>query len=178
MTEQPNIERRQATEWRLKARRFEGYAAVFNARASIGDFEETIAPAAFADTLRRNGDVLALVDHDPRRLLGRTKSGTLRLAEDARGLHFEVDLADTQLSNDMLALMTRGDIGGASFSFTMPPNGDKWEGRHRTLLNVNLIDVSIVQAFPAYPETTVMARSLNRHILPLVLVRRYMETIG
>jgi uncharacterized protein len=174
MTGQPTIERRQASEWRLAARRIEGYAAVFNSRATIADFEETVAPGAFTETLQRRGDVLALVDHDPRRLLGRTKSGTLRLAQDTRGLHFEVDLAETQLSSDMLALMARGDIGGASFAFTVPPKGDRWEGRNRTLLNVNLIDVSIVQSFPAYPETTVMARSLNKQILPLALARRYM----
>ena len=175
---QEPIERRQASEWRLKARRFEGYAAIFNSKATISDFEETVAAGAFADSLARKDDVLGLVDHDPRRLLGRTKSGTLRLAEDSRGLHFEVDLAETQLAADMLALMQRGDIGGASFAFTVPPKGDTWEGRHRTLRKVNLIDVSIVQAHPAYAQTSVSARSLNRQAMPLALVRRYMESIG
>ena len=50
--------------------------------------------------------------HDPSRLLARTKSGTLRLEEDSKGLRFELDLPDTTEGRDLLALAERGDIGG------------------------------------------------------------------
>src|SRR5690606_31412235 len=105
-----------AVEIRAKGRRLEGYAATFNNPADIGGrFVETIAPGAFATSLRAKGDILALVDHDPGRVLARTRSGTLRLAEDARGLAFDLDVPDTSAGRDVLALAERGDLGGMSF---------------------------------------------------------------
>lgn len=105
-------------ELRAKGRRLEGYAATFNTPTVIGEsFTEVIAPGAFAATLTANPDILALVDHDLTRLLGRTGASTLRLTEDSRGLAFEIDLPATQLGNDILALAERGDLGGMSFGF-------------------------------------------------------------
>ena len=46
-------------------------------------------------SLESSSDVLALVDHDPSRVLARTRSGNLRLAEDKRGLAFDLDVPDT-----------------------------------------------------------------------------------
>ena len=86
------MERRAAAiELRADGRRLEGYAAVFDERTAIADFTEAVARGAFSDTLKSGRDVLGLVDHDPHRLLGRTKNGTLRLAEDGRGLAFSID---------------------------------------------------------------------------------------
>src|SRR6266478_6813577 len=80
-------------EIRAKGRRLEGYAATFNTEARIADFVEIVAPGAFSKSLI--GDVLALADHDPSRMLARTKSGTLRLVEDSRGLQFDLDVPAT-----------------------------------------------------------------------------------
>ena len=82
------IEKRGYTlEIRTKGRRLEGYAATFGTPADIGGrFVETIAAGAFSQSLRSKKDVLALVDHDPGRVMARTRSGTLRLSEDSRGL--------------------------------------------------------------------------------------------
>lgn len=177
MTRAVDIERRASlVEVRAAGRRLEGYAAVFEQRTSIADFSETIARGAFTDALRSGRDVLALVDHDPQRLLGRTKNSTLRLAEDERGLAFSIDMPDTQLGRDMVAMAERGDLGGASFGFRVPKGGDAWEGRNRTLVKVDLIDVSAVIAFAAYPQTSVTARSRNEVHLPLALAKRFMET--
>jgi HK97 family phage prohead protease len=107
----------------------EGYAALFDTAARIADFEEIIRPGAFAESLRANGDILALADHDPRSVLARTKSGTLRLSEDSRGLAFDLDVPDTTTGRDMLALAERGDIGGASFGFTVPKEARAGAGR-------------------------------------------------
>jgi HK97 family phage prohead protease len=172
-----DIERRSAVELRVAGRKLVGYAAVFDKRTTIYDFTESIAAGAFKASLARGDDVVGLVDHDPGRLLARTRSGTLKLAEDGRGLSFELSLPDTQLGRDILALVERGDVGGASFGFTLPKGGDEWSGSDRTLRNVNLIDISVVNAWPAYPETSVSARSrgsLRR--LPLALAKRMVET--
>ena len=146
-----------ATEMRTKGRKLEGHAATFNTETRIGGaFTEVIAPGAFAGTLAARNDVLALVDHDPTRLLGRTRSGTLRLAEDSRGLAFEIDLPDTQEGRDVLALAERGDLGGMSFGFTAMD--EQRDGDRRELRAVVLHEISVVLAWPAYPDTLVQAR--------------------
>lgn len=59
----------------------------------------------------------ALYEHNYTQLLGRTKSGTLVLSEDDTGLRFELTPPNTQLGNDVLELVERGDISGMSFGF-------------------------------------------------------------
>lgn len=146
-----------SVELRAKGRKLEGYAATFNTQTRIADaWTETIAPGAFDASLTDRRDVLALVDHDPTRLLGRTRSGSLRLSEDIRGLAFEIDLPETQIGRDVLALAERGDLGGMSFGFTA--RDERRDGDSRTLLAVDLYEVSVVSSFPAYPDTLVQAR--------------------
>jgi HK97 family phage prohead protease len=146
-------------EIRAKGRRLEGYAAVFSTATDLGAFSETVEPGAFAESLRSRTDILGLVDHEPSRLLARTRSGTLRLAEDTRGLAFDLDLPKTSAGDDVLALAERGDLGGASFAFKPRPGGEAWEGRRRSLRAVELFEISIVTAWPAYAGTSVNARS-------------------
>mgnify|MGYP001794957043 CR=1 FL=1 len=152
-----SIEQRAFAEVRATGRRLEGYAATFGSEANLGAFTEIIAPGAFRTALA--GDVLAFLDHDPAKVLGRTRSGTLRLSEDARGLAFSLDVPDTQAGRDVLALAERGELGGMSFGFTVPTGGDQWDGERRTLNTVALKEVSVVQAWPAYPNTEVAVRS-------------------
>lgn len=145
-------------EIRTQGRKLEGYAATFGTDAIIGGrFTETIAPGAFATSLRDGNDVLALVDHDPSRVLARTRSGSLKLQEDSRGLAFEIQLPETQAGRDVLALAERRDLGGMSFGFTAideAMNGDR-----RELRSVQLHEISVVLAWPAYEGTSVDARS-------------------
>jgi len=153
------MEKRAAVEVRAEGRKLTGYAAVFGQEARIADFSETIAAGAFQRSLTGGADILALADHDPKRVLARTKSGTLRLSEDDKGLRFELDVPDTTVGRDILALAQRGDLGGMSFGFTVDPDGEEWNGDKRTLHNVKLHEVSVVQSFPAYDGTSVSARS-------------------
>lgn len=154
-----DMERRSFAEVRTAGRRIEGYAATFNSEANLGGFVETIAPGAFRGALA--GDVLAMLDHDAGKVLGRTRSGTLRLSEDHKGLWFSLDLPDTQAGRDVLALAERGDLGGMSFGFTVPKGGDVWQGKRRTLRSVALKEISIVSAWPAYPDTELALRALR-----------------
>jgi len=164
-----------AAEVRAKGRRLEGYAATFGTEARIMGFTEVIMPGAFADTLAAKPDVLALADHDAARVLGRTRSGTLRLAEDSRGLAFSLDIPDTSAGRDVLALAERGDLGGMSFSFT--PTDEHWTGDRRELRAVQLHEVSVVSAWPAYPDTLVVARSMPLLHPRVALRRRFLETL-
>ena len=154
-------ERRGAAEIRAVGRRLQGYAATFNTEARIGTFTETIRPGAFRRSLAAAGDVVALVDHDPSRLLARTGSGTLRLSEDARGLAFDLDVPDTQLGRDLLVMAERRDLGGMSFSFKATK--EAWpSAERRELIDLDLHEVSVVQTWPAYPATSVSARARQR----------------
>lgn len=156
-----DLERRAAPlEYRTAGRRLAGYAAVFDSPAHIGGFSETIRQGTFTRSLTAKTDILGLVDHDPSRLLARTGSGTLRLSQDSRGLAFELDLPDTALGRDILALAERRDLGGMSFGFKVAPGGDAWSSpTQRELRSVDLAEISVVQAWPAYRTTTVEARA-------------------
>ena len=107
----PTLERRVACEWRAAGRRLEGYAVRYGVETRIGTFVERVAKGAFDASLASGRDVLALVDHDPKALLARTGSGTLELRSDGDGLAFTINLPDTGLGNDVLALAERGDGG-------------------------------------------------------------------
>lgn len=179
-----DLERRSAAlEIRAKGRRLEGYAATFGAEARIGRMVETIRPGAFTASLAGKRDVLALVDHDFSRVLARTRSGTLRLAEDSKGLAFDLDLPDTTAGRDLLALAERGDLGGMSFAFKVGPNGEARSGDRRELRAVDLWEVSVVQAFPAYDGTSVSARAQGAVLhggkrQSVALARAWLDTVG
>ncbi|MGG7565993.1 HK97 family phage prohead protease [Rhodovulum sp. DZ06] len=172
------IERRAAAELRAAGNRLTGYAAVFNARShDLGGFVETIRPGAFTRTLAAGADVVALYHHDARHVLGRTLSGTLRLAEDARGLRFDLDVADTSAGRDVLESVGRGDVTGASFAFRS--RKDEWSRDARpavrTLIDVDLLDVTITPT-PAYPDASVARRALDaQRAAPLALRRRRLD---
>lgn len=143
--------------------RLAGHAAVFGQVAPIRGGWEAIGRHAFDEVLERGDDVVALRDHDPALLLGRTRSGTLRLGVDDDGLAFEVDLPDTAYAADVRELVARGDLAGASFGFL--PGRDELgrapDGKQlRTHTSVaRLLDVSVV-ALPAYDGTDVLLRHL------------------
>ena len=146
-----------------EGRRIVGYPALFDDPAEIGGrFREQVAKGAFKRTIEES-DIRALVDHDPSRILGRARAGTLRLSEDGRGLHIEIDPPDTQAGRDIKVSLERGDVSGMSFGFQARQQA--WEDEAsamplRTLLEVELFDVSIV-TFPAYANTEVALRSLE-----------------
>jgi len=148
----------------------------------LGGFIEYVRPGAFRRSLAAGADVVALVSHDTRMILGRTVAGTLQLSEDGKGLHFEIAVPPTTASRDLLVSIERGDVAGASFAFTTPQGGDRWSFKEkpavRELLDVDLIDVTVT-ALPAYPETSVAMRSLQAARPPLsrILAGYYMDTL-
>ncbi|EJQ44014.1 HK97 family phage prohead protease [Bacillus cereus BAG6X1-2] len=132
-----------------------GYAAVFNSKTTIGGwFDEVIEPGAFARSLSENSDIRALFNHNWDNVLGRTKSGTLRLEEDGKGLKFEIELPNTSTARDLAESMSRGDINQCSFGFWITE--ETWdynvEPALRTIHEVELYEISVV-SIPAYDDT-------------------------
>jgi len=150
-----------------------GYAAVYNQESEdLGGFREIIEPGFFSEVL--SGDVRGLWNHDTNFVLGRTKSGTLRLIDDNQGLGFQIDPPENDLIRDMVLMpMQRGDVDQSSFLFAVKrkdtdgANGDEWiekdDGTYLRILKPGgcreLLDVSVV-TFPAYTQTSAQARSM------------------
>lgn len=149
--------------------RIVGYAAVFYREDNDGtqfrmydDLIERISPGAFDRAIKEGQDVRALFNHDPAYVLGRSKSGTMRLSVDATGLKYDVDMPDTVVARDLVTSIQRGDITGSSFGFVAKKvewqRDDKLRADVRTLKDVDLLDVSPV-AYPAYEATSADVRS-------------------
>lgn len=145
------------------ARVLVGYAVVFNSDSEPigGSFIERIAPTAFAKTLRE-GDPVALWQHDMAKPIGRRSNNTLVLIEDEHGLLVRISLPDTSWGVDAWKSIERGDVRQMSFGFDVIK--DSWEDRAnalplRVVQEARLFEVSPV-TFPAYPATEVEARSV------------------
>ena len=144
------------------ARGIRGVAAVTNSVSiDLGGFTEEIAPGAFSDALKHS-DVRGLFNHDPNYVLGRS-GRTMKVWENDDGLQYDIPkLPDARA--DVLESIERGDVDGNSFSFTVEE--DEWGTRngvpHRTITKFQeLFDVGPV-TFPAFTDTTVSVRSLER----------------
>jgi uncharacterized protein len=165
-------------ELRLKedgqGRTVEGYALIFDKESrDLGGFIEVIDRSALdgADM----SDVIARTDHNNSYVLARTSAGTLDLTVDAKGLLYRFDAPNTTAGNDLIENVRNGNIPASSFAFTI--GGDKWEkrdGKHyRTITSFKKIyDVAPVVE-PAYPDTTVAARSLEEQKKEEVVVDTY-----
>lgn len=169
------IEKRALTELRAAGEfALAGVAAAYNTNShDLGGFVKRIAPGAFTRSLKNNADVVATFNHDPNKVLGRTKSGTLALSDSAAGLvwYCQLDKNNSDHAN-IYASVKRGDVSQCSFAFTIADKGERWgtaaDGRTklRTLLDVDLIDVAAV-TYPAYPGTNVDARKLVSTAAPV-----------
>jgi len=139
-----------------RGRTLHGYAAVYNAvSGDLGGFWERIAPGAFAGVL--DADVRALLNHNPSEVLGRTKSGTLRLFDEQRGLRFEIDVPDSPLGENVKSAVKRGDLDGASFRFQV--GEEAWSDDLRTVKSVKALHDITLATYPAYPDSSVELRS-------------------
>lgn len=136
-----------------------GHAAVFNKKSeNLGGFREVIQPGAFAKVL--DNDVRALWNHNPDNVLGRSKAGTLKLSEDAKGLAVEIDPPDSAVRE--IEAIKRGDVDHMSFAFIVGEDKEEKSNGEvlRTIISVKeLRDVSPV-TYPAYRQTDVAVRSL------------------
>ena len=160
-----NREKRIFTEIPLSVRQdqesenryLQGYAAVFNQRSKlIGEngkvFYEVIESGAFDEVLQRSDlNVKLTVNHDKASLLARTKSKTLELLTDEKGLIYRALVPNTQLGNDVFTMVERGDFYESSFVFGVKPKSTRWEYDKSLKLMVRYVeridvleDVSIV----------------------------------
>lgn len=147
-----------------------GQPIVYNERTNLGWYDEIIEDGALADTDLR--DVRFLVNHNTDMIpLARSRNNntnsTMQLeVVPGAGMNIRVDL-DTENNAEAKSLysaVTRGDITGMSFMFTV--DADAWEDietnhptrRIRAISRV--FEVSAV-TFPAYEAASIQARGLS-----------------
>lgn len=142
--------------------RFEGYAATFNDPFTMWDmwgeeYTEEVMPGAFTRSLANSADVPFLIGHNDAGIpMARTKSGTMTLSQDSRGLAVLVPAMDGG-RDDVRALASaveRGDMDEMSCAFVT--RQQKWDDgfEHRSMIemDVNRGDVCAV-VFGANAET-------------------------
>ena len=138
----------------------EGYFVVFNTWTELYDgYYEQVSPKAF-DNVDLT-DIRALINHNDGLVLGRTKSSTLTLRVDDKGLYGEIKVnPNDQDAVNLYERVKRGDVDQCSFGFQITEEEweDTAEGYRSTITGINLFEVSVV-TFPAYEDTLVTARS-------------------
>ena len=127
-------------------RRIRGLAVPYETPALVGPrIVETVARGAFVNL--DDVEITAQFQHAPPLLLGRTGAGTLRLFDNDDGLAFEIDPPDTGPGRDVLELIRRRDVRGASVGFQLLPDGVEYTEQADVLftriVRAELIEISI-----------------------------------
>jgi len=153
------LEVRTAAIGGVEGRTLTGYAALYNTWSKPlmgmkGEFREQIAPGAFSG---QTDNVSLFYMHDSKQVLANTKSGTLVLESDDKGLRYTATLGENTRDEAVLDQVRRGLLTEMSFGFRVPEGGDSWKGRDRTLKRVELREVSVVEV-GAYSGTSAEAR--------------------
>ena len=147
-----------------------GYAAVFDSPSEPLPFTEYVKRGAFKKTIKDGADVRLLIDHTgvP---LARTKSGTLTLTEDDKGLFMEANLDPANPDAVKIrSALKRGDLSQMSFAFETIKDSWNSERTVRELKEVRLHDVSIV-TYPAYEQTSAEIRNNQSTDTPVAIVQ-------
>lgn len=132
----------------------------------FGGFFEKIDKRAFDGVIDKS-DVFALLDHDwMRGILARSRygEGSLELKIDDIGLRYAFDAPHTALGDELLEMLSRGDVKESSFAFVVDDDKvEQIDGKTvRTIVKISeLFDVSPVYQ-PAYPDTSVALRSIEK----------------
>lgn len=112
-------------------------------------------------------DVRLLYNHDLGKIpLARTPK-TMELQTSTAGLEIVATLPNTEEARAVYEAVSRGDLDGMSFSFTVPQGGDSYDPRTntRTITKIAKVYECSVVPYPAYPQTSIEARSARTESL-------------
>lgn len=123
-------------------------------------FVERVRDGTFAHALRTDKPIELRFNHN--RKLCDTNSG-LELKEDNIGLYAKAVVNDVEI----VEKAKKGELRGWSFGFIC--NKDSWdkdgETKRRTLEDIRLLEVSILDKTPAYFGTSVEMRGENENVI-------------
>ena len=153
-----------------------GRPILYDTPALIGD-----VGGSYTEIIRKGAldgadltDVRLLYNHDLGKVpLARTPK-TMTLSVDDQGLTFEASLPDTEAAREVYAAVQRGDLTGMSFAFTVPEGGDDYDPatNTRTIRQIAKVYECSVVPYPAYPTTSVEARSARATALTRLEARK------
>lgn len=141
----------------------EGRAIVYDQPTTIkeafGEYTEIIKRGALdgADLT----DSRLLYNHDLSKIPLARVPKTMQFMLDPAGLTLRAELPDTEEGRSVYMAIKRGDLTGMSFGFKVPEGGSHYDPKTntRTITKIEKVyEVSIVP-FPAYPQTSIEARS-------------------
>jgi len=164
-----NIEFRNTS---VEERVISGMAIVFNQVSNeLWDsekrrtFREVILPTAITQEVLDNSDIIFNINHKRDNMVARRYHGKGSLSVELRedGVAFSFKVPNTQLGNDLLEMIMRGEVFDCSFAFT--DSGATWDFSGdiplRTVTNITqLFDMSAVYT-GAYSQTEISARSIE-----------------
>jgi hypothetical protein len=155
-------------------KRVSGYAIRFDSPTIIrGERPKPFTEVIRAGSLNLNPDLKLLWSHLTDNVLASTSGNTLTVRQDEKGLYIEAELPESA-AREREAL-TRGDVSGMSFSFSV--NKEKWTDNSRELLDINVGEISLV-AFPAYQGAGVTGLRSKREMQMQWIQKSLPEKIG
>ncbi|PEX46116.1 HK97 family phage prohead protease [Bacillus thuringiensis] len=149
----------------------DGYVNVVDRESRIlpsprGYFKERIVPKTFEKALKKAKNVDLLFNHDKNRNLGSIENGNLELYEDNIGLRAIATVTDEQV----IEKARNEELRGWSFGFISEK--DSWEEgeagvQKRSIEELELLEVSILDMTPAYVATSIETRGENTAMIEM-----------
>lgn len=131
----------------------------------VHTFLERIKAGAFHNALKRNDNVLVLLNHNHDRVLASPKEGTAKLEEDNIGLRAEITITD----KEVVEKARNHKLSGWSFGFYSNSDEIETSGKDeiRIVTDLDLIEVSILDDTkePAYYGTSIEAREGGARVM-------------
>lgn len=149
-----------------------GYGIVFDKPSQIlkmrdkmgrvREFEEIISKEAVNNVDFSN--LVCMLNH--KYTLGKRSRGTMSIEIDDFGVKYSVKLPNTSKGNDTREDIINGNLEGSSFQFVLDKEGDAWDMTRTPIRRCikkfsEILEMGPVY-FPAYPDTTVAMRSLEK----------------
>ncbi len=148
---------------------FEGHGSTFG---NVDLVDDIVAPGAFSESIRKNTPVI-LWQHDRFEPIGMP----VEIREDNIGLFLKVRMpkSDTFVSGRVMPQLRLGSIKSMSIGFRVEEFSFDMDTGIRTLLKVDLREVSLV-TFPANPEATITSvKSVPDYAASLQFAKRDQE---
>lgn len=144
-----------------EALHIEGYIVKYNENSEYMGFFEQISPGAFDNALASRDFIPMLLGHDSNKIMGSTRSGSLKLTSDAVGLRFDIELNPSiSYNRDAFELVKSGDLKNCSFGFFCEKSDWGYTDDGVDLRKITIADVYEVSLvpFPAYSQSSAEAR--------------------
>ena len=132
-------------------------------------FIEQIAQGAFDSSIKENREIMLMAGHTDDPLAGIARIGeNLTITTDERGMSWEALVPDTAAGRDLVSLVDKGIITGASFEFDVNgAGGEVWNKRdastdERIITSARLHAINPV-TWPAYADSGLTVELRHRN---------------